>query len=360
MDNILYYYWLSTVEGLGSKKIENIIQYFGSPQNAYYAAPELYRHIDGISFKIADRIIERREKSKLKSELASIYKKGIKVISFDDEMYPKRLKEIYDPPYILYVKGTIKNNVKNIGIVGARNCTPYGRMVSRTISKELARYDIGIISGMARGIDTEAHKGALDCLGYTCAVLGCGLDIAYPPENNKLMQKIEDSGAVISEYPLGTLPSAFNFPKRNRIISGMSDIIIIVEAGEKSGALITTDLALEQGRDVYAVPGNILSKASKGTNNLIKEGAQPLLDIEDILNDLGIDKKTESTAENNVILEEKEKQLSDIISDCPIYIDDLIKKVSFRVGEINALLTTLELKGVIRILPGRYIVKQNN
>lgn len=357
MSRLLYYYWLATVELMGSRRIKNIINHFGNPEEAWDGSFEEYCTVEGISANISERMIKRRDEGMLIKEIEGIYTKGIRIISIDDDEYPKRLREIYDPPYILYIKGKIKSNINNIGIVGSRQCTSYGRMTARNISKQLSEYNIGIISGLARGIDTEAHKGALDNSGYTCAVLGCGLDIAYPPENKKLMETISQSGAVISEYPPGTLPNGVNFPARNRIISGMSDAVIIVEASEKSGALITADFALEQGREVYAVPGSIFSNMSRGTNNLIKDGAHPLTALSDVLYGLGIDTAPYDHAEADNALEKREKQLLDIISDSPIYIDELSKRVSLRISDINSSLTTLELKGMIKILPGKYIVR---
>ncbi|HBM73992.1 MAG TPA: DNA-protecting protein DprA [Clostridiaceae bacterium] len=357
MENIIYYYWLSTVKGLNTRKAASIIEYFGSLKEAWLAGADDIMKIDGISDSMCQKIIQRRDADRLKKEIESIALKGIKILTIDDEAYPKRLKEIFDPPHVLYIKGNINNDLKCIGIVGTRKCTQYGRIVAREISKLICEYNIGVISGMARGIDTEAHIGALEEGGYTCAVLGCGLDIVYPPENSKLMCSIEKYGALISEYPPTIQPFARNFPARNRIISGMCDAVVIVEAGERSGALITADFALEQGRDVYAVPGSILSNVSKGTNHLIKEGAKPLTDISDILYELNIESKTADRGHYGENLDIREKMIVDALSDCPIHIDDLMRRLSLRVSEINSVITCLEMKGIIKILPGKYIVK---
>ena len=355
--NTMYHYWLNTVEGIGLIKTTGIIRYFGSIENAWEANSSEFYNIKGLKAELAGKIIERRNEKKLLNEINIINSKGIDIITVDSEKYPAKLKEIYDPPFILYVIGNLEIREKNIAVVGARKCTLYGRAVSRNISKLLSEYNIGIISGMARGIDAEAHRGAMDGNGFTCAVLGCGCDIAYPPENKKLMLEIEKKGAVVSEYPPGTQPISYNFPARNRIISGLSDGVLIIEAGEKSGALITANFALEQGRDVFAVPGSILSNMSKGTNLLIKDGAKPVTDIGDILNELGIDVEIMNEKLNMNGLTSREKVIMEVICDSPIYLDDLLKKVSLKIGEINSILTSLEMKGLIRILPGKYIVR---
>lgn len=355
--NTIYHYWLSTVEGLNISKIKEIIKHFGSIKNAWESNFNEFYKIDGIKPQLIDRIINRRSEKQLLNEINNIKLKGINIISIDSKEYPSRLKEIFDPPYILYVKGRLEEKLKNIAVVGSRKCTQYGRLVSRKISQLLCEYNIGIISGMARGIDTEAHLGALDGSGFTCAVLGCGCDIVYPPENKKLKDEIERKGAIISEYPPGTQPISYNFPARNRIISGISDGVLIVEAGNKSGALITVSYALEQGKDVFAVPGSIFSSVSKGTNSLIKDGAKPVTDISDILSELGIDYQIKYQESKIPQLNIREKLVMEVVNDAPIYIDDLFKKVSLKINEINSVLTSLEIKGLIKILPGKYIVR---
>ncbi|MDI6618278.1 MAG: DNA-processing protein DprA [Clostridiales bacterium] len=316
-----------------------------------------FKKIEGISDTLARNIIERRNEKKLASEIENILSKGIKIISIDDKSYPEKLKQIYDPPYVLYVRGNMEKYEKNVAVVGSRRCTMYGRNAAKKLSFMLSKYNIGVISGMARGIDTQAHMGAIENGGYTCAVLGCGCDIVYPPENKKLMDEIIEHGSVVSEYPPGVMPLSGNFPARNRIISGMSDGVLVVEAGEKSGALITADFALEQGRDVYAIPGSIFSNMSKGTNFLIKQGAKPVTDICDILEELGVDYQVQNNDNITCQLTAKEKILMDNIECSPLYIDDLAKRCSLKINEINSLLTMLELKGLVKIIPGRYVCK---
>jgi DNA processing protein len=356
--NTLYYYWLTTSKGIGIKKARQILEYFGDIQSVWEGGINDLLKIGNISKQVAENLIKRRDKGLLLKEINNIKAKNIDIICIEDDLYPENLKNIYDPPLIIYTKGNIKKCRKYIAIVGSRRCSLYGKMVARNISKLLCQYDIGIVSGMARGIDTEAHLGAIDGNGFTIAVLGNGPDIVYPPENIKVMQMIENTGAIISEYPPGYEPTPYNFPARNRIISGICHGILVVEAGEKSGALITASYALEEGRDVFAIPGNILSESSIGTNKLIKDGAKTVTDISDILYEFGIDLKEQISSSNiELNLSTKEKMIIDIIGNSPMHIDDLIKKTQLKVSEINSLLTCLELKKIIKIIPGRYIAR---
>lgn len=355
--DLIYYFWLTTVEGLSTRKILKIVDYFGSIEGAWDGSYNDFLHIDGITPKLADKIIKRKDEKNLLKEIGDIESKGINIITIDNDKYPEKLKTIYDPPCILYSRGNMKKCLGYIGVVGSRKCTQYGRFIAKTISRLLCDYGVGIVSGMARGIDTEAHLGALSGGGFTCAVLGCGLDIVYPPENKKLMEEIVREGIVFSEYPPGTEPYQSNFPARNRIISGLSDGVLVVEAGEKSGALITADFALEQGREVFAVPGNIMSEPSKGTNALIKDGAKMVTDVADILCEIGIDFEIKNIDNAGHSFTPKEKMLLDVISNSPIFIDDLIESVSLKVNEVNSILTLLELKGFIRVLPGKFVVR---
>lgn len=355
MMNKIYYYWLSTIEGVGIKKINNIREHFGSVKEAWEAGKDDFLSIDGFNPQTVKNIMLRRDENKLLSEIRGIESKGINILTMEDECYPEKLKNIYDPPVMLYSKGKFKKCRKYIGIVGSRICTPCGRTVARTIARQLAAYDIGIISGMARGIDTQAHLGAIEGGGFTCAVLGCGCDVVYPPENTALMAELEKIGSVLSEYPPGTQPEAYNFPQRNRIISGISDGVLVVEAGEKSGALITVNFALEQGRDVFAVPGSILSNCSRGSNALIRDGARPVMGLEDILNEWGIDIEDKKTV--NMEFTPDEQLIADKIGDLPVFVDALISSVSMKASRVNSILTSLELKGAVKLLPGKYIVR---
>lgn len=355
--NLLYYYWLCTAKDITPRKMKEIINYFGNIKNAWNGNFNDFKSLKCLRPEIISNLLERRNIESLTKEIDNIRRKGIDLLSIEDDKYPWRLKNIYDPPFVIYTKGSFRNSNMYLSIVGSRKCSAFGRVIAREFSKKLSQQGVGIISGLARGIDTEAHIGALDGDGFTCAVLGCGCDIIYPPENANLMSAIEKDGYIISEYPPGTQPFSWNFPARNRIISGLSDGVLVVEASEKSGALITVDYALEQGKEVFAVPGSILSSMSRGTNLLIKEGAKMVMCIEDILNEYGMEYTIEESIAETDNISKKERLILEIINDSPIHIDDLIKKISIRIGELNSLLTSLELKGIIKILPGKYIVK---
>ena len=236
-------------------------------------SPSKLRDVEGINDKIIKELKDfRPDDEKINNELVKIKDSGIRLITLNDDSYPQNLKSIYDPPPYLYVKGDFKNEDRlSVAIIGSRSATNYGRQITETISKELSSLGITIVSGMARGIDSFAHQSTLDAGGRTIAVLGCGIDIAYPPENKALMKRIRNSGAIISEFPFGAPPEAANFPQRNRIISGLSLGTVVIEAADDSGSLITANYAVEQGRELFAVPGNITSRMSKGSNSLIKK-----------------------------------------------------------------------------------------
>lgn len=287
MEDLEYWIWLSRIEGITPKRLLEILEIFKEPKILFYKTKEeLFK--SGVSIKDAENITKEEYKKNLKRYLEYIKKNNIEIITINDEYYPIRLKQIYDPPLVIYLKGN-KNilNDKSIAIVGSRICTNYGKEVARKIAYDLSTNNINVISGLAKGIDANAHIGSLNANGKTIGVMGCGLDIVYPKENEKLFNEIiKSGGAVISEYVVGTKPLARNFPRRNRIISGMSDGVLVVEAKEKSGTLITVDFALEQGKDLYAVPGNISSQNSYGTNELIKQGAKVATNAQDILEDV--------------------------------------------------------------------------
>lgn len=284
--------------------------------------------------------------------------KDIKIINYKHPLYPRKLKEYEDAPAVLFYKGDISklNKGHTVSIVGSRRCTDYGINVTKILSSELAKNNISIISGMARGIDSYAHNACIMNKGYTCAVLGCGLDIIYPKENKELYDKIAYSGCIISEYLPGTEPLQMNFPIRNRIISGLSDIVIVVEAGIKSGSLITASLALEQGKDVMAVPGSIFSEQSKGTNKLIRDGAYPVTCMEDILRLLNIDYR-QSKKKITKNLTDEQKKIYSILNDSPIHVDDILKITDIDINHLYEVLFELQLKDEIMCLAGNYYVK---
>lgn len=287
MEDIKYWIWLSRIEGLSPKLLNELLQKYKEPKILWDKTKEELT-LEGIKEKNINQIIEPKYRQGLDKYIEYMQKNNIDIITIYNKNYPDKLKVIYDPPVVLYIKGNKKIlNNKAIAIVGCRLSTKYGENIANKLAYNLSLNNINVISGLARGIDSCAHKGCLRTKGKTIAVVGCGLDRVYPEENRSLFNEIEKSGgAIISEYVIGTKPIAKNFPRRNRIISGLSNGVIVVEAREKSGTLITVDFALEQGKNVYAVPGNINNANAYGTNNLIKSGAKIITNIEDILEDL--------------------------------------------------------------------------
>lgn len=288
MKNVEYWIWLSRIEGISSKILIELLNKYKSPKILWNKTKEELIE-DGIKEDYAEKLIDSSCRTNLDKYLNYMKKNNIEIISLYDTYYPDKLKVIYDPPIVLYVKGNKKIlNNKSIAIVGCRLPTAYGKNIANNMAYNLSVNNINIISGLARGIDTCSHIGCLKANGTTIAVVGCGLDRVYPEENKSLFENIiKSGGAIVSEYVIGTKPLAKNFPRRNRIISGLSNGVIVIEAKEKSGTLITADFALEQGKDVYAVPGNITSINSYGTNELIKQGAKVATSVQDILEDFG-------------------------------------------------------------------------
>lgn len=284
--------WLSLIKGLGSRKKLELLQEYGNPKRIYNLTESELLRVRGIGKELAKKILDKNIKEQIYKHIKYMQKYKIDIISINDKKYPQILKQIYDPPISLYIKGNAEIlNGKNIAIVGCRNSSKYGEEAAKYFAYNLSAKGINIISGLARGIDTYAHIGNLgammhngnDICGKTIAVVGNGIDIIYPKENKYLEGKIiKSGGCIISEYPLGTKPEKFNFPARNRIISGLSKGVLVIEARAKSGTLITIDFALQQGRDVYVVPGNINSVNSVGTNDLIKQGAKLVTRVEEI------------------------------------------------------------------------------
>lgn len=287
MEDIEYWIWLSRVEGLNPRLLNNLLGKYGSPKVLWNKTKEELIE-DGIKEKHVDEIINSNYRQKIDKYLKYMNENNIEIVTIKDKEYPDKLKVIYDPPIVLYVKGN-KNilNEKSMTIVGCRVCTKYGENIAKKLAYNLSLNNINVISGLAKGIDSFAHKGALGAKGKTIAVVGCGLDRVYPEENKTLFHEIiKNGGTIISEYIIGIKPIAKNFPRRNRIVSGLSNGVIVVEAKEKSGTLITVDFALEQGKTIYAIPGNIDNPNAYGTNELIKQGAKIVTKIEDILEDL--------------------------------------------------------------------------
>jgi len=361
MEDLLYWIRFSIIPNIGNKRLLQLIEYFGSPQNLFMSSKAELKVVPLLNEAIIEDIKSKTYMNEAEKHLENIHRNNIKVITIKDINYPEYLKNIFDPPAILYCKGNLEKDDKTIGIVGSRKATEYGLKIAESIAYELAGMGITIVSGMARGVDSYAHRGALRAKGKTIAVLGCGLDKAYPVENSELMANIAESGAVVSEYLPGMPPLPKNFPARNRIISGMSLGVVIVEANEKSGSLITADFALEQGREVFAVPGNVYSINSKGTNKLIKEGAKIVTDIDDILEEIKIfDNYSNSIIKRDLKkdnlfkgLDKEELEIVRQIENEPVHIDVLASKCGFSIQLVNSLLIIMELKGIVEQMPGK-------
>ena len=286
-DLMKYWIWLASVEGLGPVKKFALLNKFETAKRIYNATEKEILKVDGMSDKIVQNMQKAKDAKLLEKYEKYILKNDIKIINISDDNYPAKLKNIHAQPITIFANGDISLlNSKSIAIVGSREPSKYGIYVAEKFSKELSKEGITIVSGLARGIDTFAHVGALSSFGKTIAVLGSGIDVVYPKENAKYYREISEKGLIISEYIVGTAPESKNFPQRNRIISGLSDGVLVVEARKNSGTMITTDFALEQGKELYVIPGNITSNLSAGTNNLIKEGAKLVTDVYEILEDL--------------------------------------------------------------------------
>jgi len=334
-------------------KFRALLDHFGDLEEAWRAdAHELRRA--GLDQRALENLLTTRTDISLDDEMEKIERQGVRVLIWDDPAYPPQLLNIYNPPPVLYVKGEILDEDQwAVAVVGTRGATVYGKEVTRQIGGDLARNRITVVSGLARGIDSEAHRAALDAGGRTIAVLGSGVDVIYPAESRRLAGIIAERGALVSEYALGTPPEASNFPPRNRIISGLSLGVVVVEAGERSGALITADFALEQGREVFAVPGNIFRKKSMGTNKLIQQGAKLVLSVEDILEELNL-KMVSQQAEVRAIVPENETEaaLLEYITTEPIHVDEIGRKSGLPIAQVSSTLALMELKGMVRQVGG--------
>ncbi|OGO39806.1 MAG: DNA protecting protein DprA [Chloroflexi bacterium RBG_16_57_8] len=351
MGNAELKYWVgfTMVPGIGRVRLGQLESHFGNVEIAWKASPsELKR--SGLDSGSVKSIVSTRPGIDLDAEMEKMERFGVKAFTCNDPDYPARLKEIYDYPPVLYVRGSIISQDEwCMAIVGTRRATVYGRQVTEEFVTDLARSKITIVSGLARGVDTVAHHAALEAGGRTMAVFACGLDTVYPSENANLARRIMENGALISEYPVGTKPRADNFPRRNRIMSGLSLGTLVIEAGESSGALITAQMALEQDREVFAVPGSILSPASKGTNKLIQDGAKLVLDYTDILEELNL-MAVERQIEMKELLpaSETESLLLKRVRAEPTHIDEICRASGLPASTVSSTLAMMELKGMVK------------
>jgi DNA processing protein len=345
-------YWVGfhRVPYIGPTRIDRLISHFGGLDRAWRASANDLRRV--LDERALESLLAVRAALDLDQEMARIERAGIAVITRDDADYPRRLAEIPAPPPVLYLRGTLlpEDDVA-VAIVGTRRLTNYGREVATSLAGDLAAAGVTIVSGLARGIDAVAHQAALAAGGRTIAVLGSGPNVIYPPEHRTLAARITEQGAVLSDYPPDRKPDAQNFPARNRIIAGLSRGVLVVEAPARSGALITVDFAADQGRDVFAVPGSILSPASAGCHKLLRDGARPVTCADDILEDLNLNvsRRGEQTAVQQALpLEEDERRLLALLTADPQHIDELAAAANHPIHEIGALLLTMELKGLVR------------
>lgn len=348
---------LCSIEKLTESRLYNLLERFKNPASILNATFEELSEIVGC--EIARRISMLKVDDNIKSKWEIMEKHQIKVIPYYAEEYPGWLKNIPNFPPVLFMRGMIKpEDEVAIAIVGTRGATVYGKAIAEEFAGEFARAGICVVSGMARGIDTYAHLGSLKNNGRTIAVLGCGVDIIYPPENKNLLSEIIKNGAVISEFNIQTQPLAQNFPKRNRIISGLSKAIVAIEAKEKSGVMNTVEWALQQNKEIYAIPGNIYSKTSAGTNRLIKEGAVPVTSASEVLDYLGIKfTKKEREVREVILNNELEKKIWEGLSFEPVYLDELKEKIDMPTSTILKVLLELEIRGFVKQLPGMMFVK---
>ena len=333
-----------------------LLERFDTPERALRASePELTR-VKGVNAVVAASIRNHDYRELAERECWKVEAAGVRIVDFLSEEYPKVLLEIPDPPPFLYVRGSLASIEPALAIVGSRRASTYGMMTTSRLAGELAENGVTIVSGMARGVDTAAHRGALNHGGRSVGVLGSGIDVVYPMENKLLFTEMASSGAIISEFPMGTLPLAENFPRRNRIISGLSRGVLVVEAAEKSGSLITAEYALEQGREVFAVPGNINFSSSRGANRLIKQGAKLVDSVEDILEELPrrpCPNASNTSRSPEFNLTPREAEVYTLLAGSPLHIDDIIVKSGLTVADVSAILLRLELKGAVMQLPGK-------
>lgn len=365
---------LNSINGIGYKTVRVLVKLFGSAE-AVLKAEEKELKAKGCSDAVIAKLMGGRKTADAEKLYDKVLSQGINLITVFEPEYPFLLKQTPNPPTVLYVKGKLPSVLVNVAIVGTRTATVYGANAARSLASQLAERNVCIVSGMARGIDTNAHKGALDVQGPTVAVFGCGVDVIYPPENRALAAQIAEEGALVSEFPLGMAPERGNFPARNRIISGLSHGVVVVEAPKRSGALITADFALDQGREVFAIPGAISSRSSQGCNQLIKEGAKLVQGVGDILEELqggascGVEVSGAGTVEgvaNGVAAascagvsssqvengdkdsdDKIKRQILHFLSGDYVFLDELCTHCGFSPSEMNILITKLEMEGLV-------------
>ncbi|HRJ44632.1 MAG: DNA-processing protein DprA [Caldilineaceae bacterium] len=352
-------YWIgfNQVPGIGPARLSALIETCGSIEAAWKAPIQQLKEA-GLDRRSLESLLAVRRSLDLDAAWQRVAQSGVRVYTWDDAEYPDNLRQTPLSPPVLFVRGEVQEEDRlAVALVGTRQASAYGREVARGLGQELARNGVTVVSGLALGIDAVAHEAALEAGGRTIAVLGSGVDQIYPAQNRKLGLAMTQQGALVSEYPLGTRPEANNFPPRNRIISGLSLAVVVVEAGQRSGALITAKFAAEQGRDVFAVPGSILQPSSAGCNALIQDGALPLLSIVDLLDQLHLERAAiQAEARQSIPADPTERTLLEHLSSEPLHLDELMRAVAMPAAQISALLAMMELKGLVRQAgPMRYV-----
>jgi DNA processing protein len=353
-----HYYWfaLKSVPLIGNVTFRRLLEHFETPERVLGASADELGRVRGLSAAAIASLRSHEYRPSAEQECAAVARCGVRIVDFLSDHYPKVLLEIADPPPFLYVRGELRGVEHAIAMVGSRRASTYGMMTTERLARELSERGVTVVSGMARGVDTAAHRGALKAGGRTIGVLGCGIDVVYPPENRSMFAEVAEKGALVSEFPMGATPLAENFPRRNRIISGLSRGVLVVEAMQKSGSLITAQYALEQGREVFAIPGNINCSSSKGTNQLIKQGAKLVESVDDILEELPPlpEKSVGGQEPPGFSLTPQEAGIYTLLAEAPLHIDDIIVKSELTVGDVSVILLRLELKGAVQQLPGKH------
>ena len=357
---MMYEYWLSAIRPLSDKKKRLLREEYGDGKTIYNIEEIHLRFLNFLESRDVDTILRSKKEWEIEKCWEKLQEQGIRMIPYFSEEYPKKLTNISQPPYALYVKGSRpRENQVSVAIVGARRCTHYGEQIALEYGEALASEGIQIISGLARGIDGAGQRGALNAGGATYGVLGCGVDICYPRENIGLYMDIQQKGGIISEQIPGQPPLPAYFPERNRIISGLADVVLVIEAKEKSGSLITADMALEQGKDVYALPGPVTSSMSQGCHRLIRQGAGILISPEDLLIELGINivNQGQIIDKNEKVLESTENMVYSCLGLFPKGMSQLLEETGLNVQELLERLITLEMKGYVKEISKNYYVK---
>jgi DNA processing protein len=360
-DDLGFWIALTRVTGIGPRRFQLLVGAFGSGR-AVWEASERQLADAGLDRRSVDAVVKARRRVDPSIEVPNLRRAGARAITRMDEDYPTLLAEIYDPPPVLYVKGELDPpDAPSVAIVGTRGATSYGRMVAEELAAGLARAGVTVVSGLALGVDGAAHRGALQAGGRTIAVLANGLDRTYPSQHARLSQSIVEQGALVTEFPLGAKPDAVNFPRRNRLISGLTSGTLVVEAGDRSGALITAAFATEQGRDVLAVPGSIFSPMSKGPNTLIRDGATPVTCVDDVLAELQPTRTVRQlTIESILPSDDTERALMRVLGTEPLHIDEIARVASIPMSAVSAALAMMELNGLVKQTGGMHYVRSTH